>query len=60
MQTALAVREFWVILGDMIAYVFIYFITISLVLGAISPILILPLLLWLALFILAAAYFIPR
>ncbi len=34
MQTALAVREFWVILGDMLAYVFIYFITISLVLGA--------------------------
>ncbi|MEN8385249.1 ABC transporter ATP-binding protein [Acinetobacter towneri] len=60
MQTALAVREFWVILGDMLAYVFIYFITISLVLGAISPMLILPLLLWLALFILAAAYFIPR
>ncbi|MDM1366926.1 ABC transporter ATP-binding protein, partial [Myroides marinus] len=60
MQTALAVREFWVILGDMLAYVFIYFITISIVLGAISPILILPLLVWLALFILAATYFIPR
>ena len=60
MQTALAVREFWVILGDMLAYVSIYFITISLVLGAISPLLIVPLLFWLVLFIVAACYFIPR
>ena len=60
MQTALAVREFWVILGDMLAYVSIYFITISVVLGAISPLLIVPLLLWLVLFIVAACYFIPR
>ena len=60
MQTSLAVREFWVILGDMLAYVLIYFITISFVLGAISPLLILPLMLWLVLFIIAACYFIPR
>ncbi|WP_174492660.1 ABC transporter ATP-binding protein [Acinetobacter sp. Marseille-Q1623] len=60
MQTALAVREFWVILGDMVTYVIIYFITISIVLGAISPILLIPLLIWLGLFITAACYFIPR
>lgn len=60
MQTALAVREFWIILGDMLAYVVIYFITISVVLGAISPMLIIPLLVWLGLFISAASYFIPR
>lgn len=60
MQTSLAVREFWVILGDMVTYVIIYFITISIVLGAISPILLLPLLLWLVLFVGAALYFIPR
>jgi len=60
MQTALAVREFWVILGDMLAYVLIYFITINIVLGAISPLLIIPLMVWLALFICAACYFIPR
>ena len=45
MQTSLAVREFWVILGDMLTYVIIYFITISIVFGSISPILLLPLLL---------------
>lgn len=60
MQTALAVREFWIILGDMLAYVVIYFITISVVLGAISPMLIIPLLVWLGLFIAVASYFIPR
>ena len=60
MQTSLAVREFWVILGDMVTYVIIYFITISIVLGSISPILLIPLLLWLSLFVAAARFFIPR
>ena len=60
MQTALAVREFWVILGDMLVYVLIYFITISLVFASISPILIIPLALWLILFICIASYFIPK
>lgn len=60
MQTALAIREFWVILGDILAYVFIYFFTMILVLGSISPILIIPLLVWFTLFICAALYFIPR
>ncbi|MEN8991558.1 ABC transporter ATP-binding protein [Avibacterium paragallinarum] len=60
MQTSLAVREFWIILGDMLAYVFIYLISITMILGAISPLLIVPLLLWLALFIGSACYFIPK
>ncbi|TDM66213.1 ABC transporter ATP-binding protein [Acinetobacter pittii] len=60
MQTALAIREFWIILGDMLAYVSIYFITVSIVLGAISPILLIPLLVWLSLFLLSAWFFIPR
>ncbi|MQW92555.1 ATP-binding cassette domain-containing protein [Acinetobacter wanghuae] len=60
MQTALAVREFWVILGDMLAYVLIYFVTINIVLGAISPYLMLPLFIWLILFVSAALYFIPK
>ena len=60
MQTALAVREFWVILGDMIAYVFIYFFSMVIVLASISPLLIVPLMIWLVLFICAALYFVPR
>ena len=60
MQTSLAVREFWVIFGDMVTYVVIYFITISVVLGQVSPILLIPLFIWLTLFIGAALYFIPK
>ncbi|WP_343594860.1 ABC transporter ATP-binding protein [Acinetobacter sp.] len=60
MQTALAVREFWVILGDILAYVLIYFISVSLMLGSISSQLLLPLFVWLILFIVAAAFFIPK
>mgnify|MGYP003600596931 FL=1 len=60
MQTSLAVREFWVILGDMVTYVVIYFITISVVLGQVSPILLIPLFIWLTLFVGAALYFIPK
>ena len=60
MQTSLAVREFWVILGDMVTYVVIYFITISVVLGQVSPILLIPLFIWLILFVGAALYFIPK
>lgn len=60
MQTALAIREFWIILGDMLAYVAIYFITVSIVLGSISTILLIPLLVWLTLFLLSAWFFIPR
>lgn len=60
MQTALAVREFWVTLGDIFAYVLVYFVTITVVLGAIHPLLVLPLAIWVLLFVLCAFYFIPR
>ena len=60
MQTSLAVREFWIILGDMLTYVIVYFLTISIVMSATSPILLIPLMLWLVLFVSAALYFIPR
>lgn len=60
MQTALAVREFWMILGDILVYVIVYFITISAVLGAVSPILLIPLAIWLGLFILSTWLFVPR
>ncbi len=60
MQTALAVREFWMILCDMLAYVLIYFISISLVLGNVSGYLLIPLGLWLVGFIGTAYFFVPR
>ena len=61
MQTALAIREFWIILGDMLAYVAIYFITISIVLGVNFPYSVdTTFMLWLTLFLLVHGYFIPR
>jgi ATP-binding cassette, subfamily B, multidrug efflux pump len=60
MQTALAIREFWIILSDMLTYVLIYFITISIVFSTISVWLLVPLLVWAILFIVSAIYFIPK
>lgn len=60
MQTSLAVREFCMILADMLTYVVIYFVSINIILGSISPWLMLPLGIWLLLFILTASFFIPR
>src|SRR5690606_5827115 len=60
MQAALAIRELWVILGDMLAYVLIFFVTINIVLGNISVYLVISLIVCLLVFICAAWYFIPR
>ena len=60
MQVALAVREFWVLLADIIAFVIIYFITINVVLGAVSLYLLIPLIIWLLCFVAAASYFVPK
>ena len=60
MQTALAIREFWIILSDMLTFVLIYFITISIVFSTISLWLLVPLFIWVILFIFSALYFIPK
>ncbi|MEC7119906.1 MAG: ABC transporter ATP-binding protein, partial [Pseudomonadota bacterium] len=60
MQTALAIREVWMITADIVVFVMIYFVTIILVLGQFDLWMMLPLLLWLVGFVLAVIYFIPR
>ncbi len=60
MQTALAVRDFWFTLGDILVFVAIYFITLGLVIGNFNYALLLPLLAWLALYAAAVAWFVPR
>ncbi len=60
MQTALAVREVWFILADIMVYVLLYFITIVTVVGHFHPVMILPFMSWLALYSLALFYFIPK
>ena len=60
MQTALAVRDTWMIVGEMLAFVVIYFVTMVAVLGGFSLWMLLPFLGWLALYLASLAYFVPR
>ncbi len=60
MQTALAVRDTWMILADILVYVVIYFVTILVVVGDFSLWLLGPFLGWLALYALSVWYFVPR
>lgn len=60
MQTALAVRDAWMIVTDILVYLGIYFATIGLVVGGFAPELLTPFLLWLGLYALFTWYFVPR
>jgi ATP-binding cassette subfamily B multidrug efflux pump len=60
MQTALAVRDTWMILADILVYVVIYFVTIVLVAGDFSLWLLWPFLIWLGFYALSVWYFVPR
>jgi ATP-binding cassette, subfamily B, multidrug efflux pump len=60
MQTALAVRDVWFIVSDIMVYVVIYFVTIVTVVGNFSLMMIWPFLIWLVLYSFALYYFIPR
>jgi ATP-binding cassette subfamily B multidrug efflux pump len=60
MQTALAVRDVWMIVADILVYVLIYFGTILLVNGGFDGRMIMPFLIWLGLYVLALIYFVPR
>lgn len=60
LQTAWAVRDFFLIIIEIIINVLVYFITISVLLGATSSILLIPLFIWFFIFICSIFYFIPR
>ena len=60
MQTALAVRDTWMILADILVFVLIYFVTIALVVGNFHLWLLVPFMGWLAIYALAIWYFVPR
>jgi ATP-binding cassette subfamily B multidrug efflux pump len=60
MQTALAVRDTWMILADIIVFVVIYFVTIVFVAGSFNRWLLAPFLGWLGLYAIAVWYFVPR
>jgi ATP-binding cassette subfamily B multidrug efflux pump len=60
MQTALAVRDTWLVFADILTYVLIYFGTMLAVVGAFDLRVLLPFLGWLLLYALALKYFVPR
>src|SRR5580704_10990585 len=60
MQTALAVRDTWMILTDILVFIVIYFVTIALVVGNFNLWLLVPFLGWLVIYLFALGYFVPR
>ncbi len=60
MQTALSLRSIFIILGDILVFIAIYFLTMVLVLGTFSHYMLFPFVLWLFLYVFLLKYFIPR
>jgi ATP-binding cassette subfamily B multidrug efflux pump len=60
MQTALAVRDVWMILAELLVFVIIYFATMMAVLGGFDAWLLASFGGWVALYVLALRYFVPR
>src|SRR5450830_700727 len=60
MQTALAVRDVCMIMGDILVFVMIYFVTMAAVVGGFDLWMLLPFFGWLVLYMAALRYFVPR
>jgi len=60
MQTALAVRDTWMIVTDILVYLVIYFVTIGLVVGGFNARLLAPFGIWLLAYLLFCRFFVPR
>ena len=60
MQTALAVRDTWLIVAEILVFVVIYFVTMLAVIGSFDVWVLAPFCAWVALYIVALWYFVPR
>ncbi len=60
MQTALAVRDVWFIVSEIMVFVTIYFATMIAIVGNFNPLIIIPFLTWLILYASALYYFVPK
>ncbi|MES2717171.1 MAG: ABC transporter ATP-binding protein [Pseudomonadota bacterium] len=60
MQTALAVRDVWMIVCDILVFIVIYFVTLVVVAGGFNAWMLAPLLVWLALYLATLRFFVPR
>ena len=59
MQTALAVRDMWFILADILIYVVVYITTMIILVGNLNSYLFFPFLIWLSLYLIALFHFVP-
>ncbi len=60
MQTAMAVRDVWMIVADILVFVLIYFVTMVIVVGRLDLWMLLPFLGWLVSYVAMLRYFVPR
>ncbi len=60
MQTALAVRDVWFIVADIMVYVVVYFGSMVGIVAYFNPLIALPFLLWLLAYSLSLTYFVPK
>jgi ATP-binding cassette subfamily B multidrug efflux pump len=60
MQTALAVRDTWMTVCDILVFIVIYFVTLLAVVGSFHLGMLLPMLGWLGLYLLTLRHFVPR
>ncbi|NOS95307.1 MAG: ABC transporter ATP-binding protein [Methylotenera sp.] len=60
MQTALAVRDVWFIVADILVFVVIYFVTMVAVVGHFNATVIWPFLVWVICYVTSLSYFVPR
>lgn len=60
MQTALAVRDVWFIVADILVFVIIYFVTMVAVVGHFNAIVVVPFLVWVVCYVISLSYFVPR
>ena len=60
MQTALAVRDVWFIVADILVYILVYFGSMVAIVGVFNPLVMLPFLVWLIAYIFSLSYFVPR
>jgi ATP-binding cassette subfamily B multidrug efflux pump len=60
MQTALAVRDTWTIVADILVYVVVYFVTLAAVVAGLNWWLLVPFVAWMVVYGFALVYFVPR
>ena len=60
MQTALAVRDTWMIVCDILVFIVIYFVTLAAVVGSFHAWMLAPLAGWVVLYIITLRFYVPR